>query len=182
MTALIRNAPAWVAAGLAALSVGLAARPLPARLAGDSGLPPPPAPAEAPPPAEVSLEPILAWSPFGRAIPAGTAGETGLGLTLHGVVIATGAEASSAIVSGPGAPARPYAVGQEVAADATLAEVHADHVVLTVADRRESLSFPEDRDPNQDAATGTDSGVAALQALVTAPQDSAEDDAPAAGK
>ena len=100
-----RNGLIWVTAGLAALSVGLAARTLPARFAGESGLPPPPAASEAPAPAEVSLEPILAWSPFGRpARPAGPAAESGLGLTLHGVVIASGAEASSAIVSGPESP------------------------------------------------------------------------------
>ena len=178
-----RNGLVWVAAGLAALSVGLAARTLPARFAGESGLPPPPAAAEAPALAEVSLEPILAWSPFGRpARPAGPAGESGLGLTLHGVVIASGAEASSAIVSGPGEPARAYAVGQEIAADATLAEVHGDHVVLIVAGRRETLSFPENRGEADPAAGQTDSGVAALRALATGEGDAAGDDAPVEGR
>ena len=49
-----------------------------------------------------------------------------------GVVIADAPEASSAIVSGPSEPARAYAVGQEIAHGATLAEVHGDQVVLEV--------------------------------------------------
>jgi len=169
MIAVPRNALVWAAAGLAALSVGLAARTLPARFAGESGLPPPPATSEAPAPVEVSLEPILAWSPFGRPRrPAGPAGETGLGLILHGVVIAADATASGAIVSGPALPARAYTVGQEIAPDATLAEVHGDHVVLMVAGRRETLSFPEDRRAaDQPAADQVDSGVAALRTLAT---------------
>ena len=182
-----RNGLIWVTAGLAALSVGLAARTLPARLAGESGLPPPPAASEAPALAEVSLEPILAWSPFGRpARPAGPAGESGSGLTLHGVVIARGAEASNAIVSGPGEPARAYAVGQEIAADATLAEVHRDHVVLIVAGQRETLSFPESRGEPDPASGQTDSGAAALRALTTgdgdATGDAAGEDAPVEGR
>ena len=177
-----RNGPVWMTAGLAALSVGLAARTLPARFAGESGVPPPAA-SEAPALAEVSLEPILAWSPFGRpARPAGPAGESGLGLTLHGVVIASGAEASSAIVSGPGEPARAYAVGQEIAQDATLAEVHGDHVVLIVAGRREALSFPENRGEADPAAGQTDSGVAALRAITTGEGEAAGDDAPVEGR
>jgi hypothetical protein len=179
MRAVPRNALVWVAAGLAALSVGLAARTLPARLAGDSGLPPPAA-TEAPSVAEVSLEPILTWSPFGQpARPAGSAGEAGLGLTLHGVVLASDAEASSAIVSVPGEPARAYTVGQAIAQDAILAEVHGDHVMLTVAGRREVLSFPEDRAEPDPAAGQTGSGVAALRAQTTGGGDEAEDDAAA---
>ena len=110
----------WLAAALAAVSVGLAAAPLPGRFAGDSGLPPPePVRREDAAEARVSLDAILALSPFGRiaqpAEPAPEAQETELGLTLHGVVIATRPEASSAIVSGPSEPARSYTVGQAVA-------------------------------------------------------------------
>ena len=57
--------------------------------------------------------PSAAWSAGRRR--AGRQ-ETSLGLTLHGVVIATPPEASSAIVSSESGPARSYAVGQEIAA------------------------------------------------------------------
>ena len=83
------------------------------------------------------------------------------------MVIAKGGEASGAILSGAGEPARAYAVGQEIAGDATLAEVHGDHVVLIVAGRRETLAFPETRGAADPAAGQTDSGVAALRALTT---------------
>ena len=91
----------WLAAGLVAVSVGLAAGPLPWRFAGESGLPTP-SPA-APPsgrPAAVSLAPIIALSPFGRLAEAPVPEpqveqETALGLVLLGVVIATDPKAST---------------------------------------------------------------------------------------
>jgi general secretion pathway protein C len=161
--ALSRGSLVWLAAALAAVSIGLAALPLPGRFAGDSGLPAPPLPAPGSQPAEVSVDSILAWSPFGRAArpTEGPAGEAALGLTLHGVVLATGREPSSAILSSGAAPARAYLVGQEVMADATLAEVHGDHVVLIVDGRPLNLAFPEER-----SEPAGDSGVDALQALI----------------
>lgn len=156
----------WLTAALAAVSVGLAAGPLAWRFAGESGLPPPPAAGpEAPRAAAASIDPILALSPFGRlarAAPAAPVEETDLGLTLNGVVIGGAGGASRAIVTGPEGPAASYAVGQEVAPGAILAEVRADQVVLLVDGARETLSFPERRD-----ASG--GGVAALRALVGAP-------------
>lgn len=160
----------WVGAALAAVSVGLAAGPLPWRLAGESGLPrPAAAPDEPTAAAPVSLDAVLALAPFGRVAapeaPAAPAQETALGLTLHGVVIAGAAGGSSAIVSGPSGPARSYMEGQAITDAATLTGVARDHVVLDVGGRREILSFPETR------AAGTrrsgDAGANALRALVT---------------
>jgi type II secretory pathway component PulC len=98
-----------------------------------------------------------------------------LPLTLIGVVIAAEAEASGAIVSGPGQPTRANVVGQAVAPKPTLVEDHGDHVVLIVAGRRETLSFR--RAADQPAAEQTDRGVDALRTLVTVGADTAEDDA-----
>ena len=158
----------WLAIGVAAVSVGLAAGPLPWRFAGESGLPPAtsaPTPGRAPD--AVSIEPILALSPFGRIVGpdpvAGPAEETALGLTLHGVVIASDPSASTAIVSTESAPARAYVVGDTVAGSAALDQVFADHVVLRVDGRRETLSFPERQGSGMSAS---DAGVAALRALV----------------
>jgi hypothetical protein len=164
MIALSSRSLVWITAGLAAVSIAIAAAPLPRRFAGESGLPPPPV-TSVPPPADAvaSVDPILAWSPFGHmAQPADVtpAGETSLGLTLHGVVIAEVPERSAAIVSPPSGPSEAYAVGQEVASGTTLVEIHGDRVVLLVDGRRETLGFPE-------ARREIDRGVSALQALVT---------------
>jgi general secretion pathway protein C len=185
MTALSRGALVWAAAGLALLSIALAARPLPGRFAGDSGLPAPgPAPAGDTAEAEVSVEAILAFAPFGehaRPVDEAPAEETALGLTLLGVVVATRPEGSGAIVAGGPGPVRTYAVGQEVAPGATLAEVHGDHVVLVVGDRRETLSFPERRDAAPVPAAPQESGVDALRALVTGSGDEPADAGQEAG-
>lgn len=166
----------WGAMALAAISIGLQAGPLPWRFMGQSGLPaPPPVAAAAPADGAVSIEPILALAPFGRlpppAEPAALVAETALGLTLHGVVIATDPTRSFAIVSSEEDPARSYLVGEVIADKATLAEVNGDHVVLEVGGRRETLSFPETR--NAGAPGGVDRGAAALRALVTGNDSSA---------
>ena len=168
----------WSSAALAVVSVGLAAAPLPGRFAGDSGLPrPEPVAREDAAEAGASLDAILALSPFGRiappAEPEPEARRTDLGLTLHGVVIATRPEASSAIVSGASEPARSYAVGQSVADGATLVEVERDHVVLDVAGRRETLSFPEARGAGPDGDDAESSDDAELEDDVE-PEDEVE--------
>lgn len=160
----------WIATALAAISIGLHAGPLPWRFAGDSGLPAPAIVAATADEGDpVSIEPILALAPFGRLAPAPApetpVEETALGLTLHGVVIATDAARSSAIISSGEVPARSYQVGEVVAEAATLIEVQGDHVVIEVAGRRETLSFPEIRSAT--GRSGGDRGVAALRALVT---------------
>jgi general secretion pathway protein C len=163
MNPLLPRVLVWIAAGLAAASVAVAARPLARHLAGESGLPPPVV-AVAPPPAEAiaSVDAILAWSPFGRmAGPevAPAAGPT-LELTLHGVVIADAPDRSVAILPPPSGLSAVFAVGQEVAPGATLAEVRGDRVVLLVDGAPETLEFPETR-------RDIDPGVAALQAVVS---------------
>ena len=168
----------WLAIGLAAVSVGLAAGPLPWRFAGESGLPaapPPPAPGQTAAP--VSIESILALSPFGRIVrpdaPERPAEETDLGLTLHGVVIASEQASSSAIVSSESQPARAYLVGDTITGSAALEQVFADHVVLRVDGRHETLSFPERLGAGQSAS---DAGVAALRALVQGSDDATRPD------
>ena len=160
----------WAVAAFAAVTVGLHAGPLPWRFAGESGLGAPDPASFARSPEEVaSIEPILALAPFGRITravePDAVAEETALGLVLHGVVIATRPEGSSAIISTPDQPARAYAVGETVTPEASLADVQPDHVVLLVDGRSEILSFPKVRTAG--SATGN-SGAAALRALVTA--------------
>lgn len=177
MMAFPRGSPVWLAAGLAAVSIGLAATPLPRRFAGDSGLPPPPAAtSESPAGTEVPIDPILALAPFGRTVgaDASPSGETPLGLTLHGVVIAGQGQASRAILSGPAGPARAYAVGAEVAPGTILAAAEADRVTLATGDRRETLGFPQRRAAEATAAE-PESGVDALRALVTGSEDEDED-------
>lgn len=159
----------WIAAAFAAVSVGLHAGPLPWRFAGESGL-------DLADPVNfaqsadelASIEPILALAPFGRinrpVEPEAAAEETTLGVVLHGVVIATRQEASSAIISTANQPARAYAVGETVTPEATLVEVQAGHVVLRVGGRSEILSFPAVRTARSGAS---DRGAAALRALVT---------------
>ena len=164
----------WLGAALAAISVGLAAAPLPRRFDGESGLPrPAPVTLEAAAETPASLDSILALRPFGRiarpAEPAPAAQETELGLTLHGVLIAAAPAASRAIVSGPSEPARSYAVGQTIAEAATLVEVGRDRVVLDVGGRRETLSFPKtsgaggassaEADEDEEESTDGDEGV-----------------------
>jgi general secretion pathway protein C len=138
----------WLAAGLAAASVVVAAAPLPRLFAGDSGLPAPrsvPMPGSAAAP--VSIDPILQLSPFGRLLDAvtGTAPpqEAAPGLVLHGVVIALPAENSTAILSGTGKPARVFRIGEEIAPSVTLAKVLGDHVELLVDGAARTLSFPQ---------------------------------------
>lgn len=147
MTPLGARRILWIVAGLAAISVGIAAGPLPWRFLGESGLPPPaPVGAAGGAPPAVSLDPIIALSPFGRpeaeAEPEPEVQETSLGLVLLGVVIATDPADSTAILEGGIGPSRVYAVGDRVADNALLAAVYVDHVVLDVDGHPESLSFP----------------------------------------
>lgn len=179
---MVRPKPAmlvWLAAVGAALSVGAAAIPLPARFARQSGLPL----FEARQPVPVkrtSIEPIFAMAPFGRAVGTGTTSgdvtETTLGLTLYGVVIATQGKASSAIISGGLEPAQIYFVGDVVTDAASLDAVFSDHVVLSIEGRRETLSFPAAHSrrngPDKPLAVGFD--LAAEPAAVAADPDVAE--------
>jgi general secretion pathway protein C len=144
VTPLAARSLIWIAAGLAATSIAIAAAPVARHLAGESGLPAPVVPA-APPAAEAiaSVDAILAWSPFGRMAEPLPVAATSLGLTLHGVVLADMPNRSAAIVSPASGPATVFAVGQEVAPGASLAEVHGDRIVLLIDGAPEILGFPE---------------------------------------
>ena len=147
MTVEIPPAIIWIAAGLCAISVGVAAGPVTWRLSGESGQAI--GSAVAPPPGEAArtdLSPILAYAPFGspaasEAVPQ-VVGETGLGLTLLGVTLSTPANQSRAIIAGgDSGRAESYAVGSDITANASLADVTRTHVVLKVDGRMETLSF-----------------------------------------
>ena len=137
----------WLAAALAAVTVGVAAGPVAWRLAGESGQAV--ASATASPVAKamrLDLAPILAFAPFGSAVavPASpqVVGETDLGLTLLGVTLSRPASKSRAIIDGgDSGRADSYAIGSSITATATLAEVTRTHVTLMVDGQPETLSF-----------------------------------------
>ncbi len=98
----------------------------------------------------VSLNAILSRNLFGDAgaAPAEAdntlpAVETRLPLELLGVFVADHPEESAAIVAQKGRAGILYAVGETLPGNATLAEVHADHIVLRRAGARETLTFPQ---------------------------------------
>lgn len=146
-----------LAASVSAVSLGVAAGPVFWRLSGESvatiGAAEAADALETP---RLDLSPILVFAPFGsptgpEAAPQ-VVGETSLGLTLLGVTIAEPVANSRAIIAGGdgggilgGADgsgrAESYAVGAQITANATLAEVTRDYVVLSVDGRLETLSF-----------------------------------------
>ncbi len=142
----------WAIAAIAAISLGVATAPVAWHVMGEveGGAPAltaqaATAQAVAAPPADVT--PILAFAPFGSAAPPeappapAEVPATQLGLTLLGLTIATPASASRAIIAGGDLPVSSYAVGGAITATVTLAEVHADHVVLMVNGAPEALFF-----------------------------------------
>lgn len=151
----------WTAAGVTAISLGWTAAPVVWRLMGQDGrVVPVAAPSDPTAPAgRTDLGPLLDFAPFGRdSLPAPAepqiGGETSLGLTLLGVTIGDPASASRAIISGGQVPVASYAVGARILADADLAEVNADHVVLRVDGRLETLSFADTATTTARAAGG----------------------------
>jgi general secretion pathway protein C len=69
--------------------------------------------------------------------------QTRLPLELLAVFVADQGDQSAAIISQRGRPGLLYGVGDDLPGNATLVEVHDDHVVLRRAGVRESLRFPE---------------------------------------
>ncbi len=145
MKRVLRQILIWVAVVAFAVSIGYAARDLPRHLSGESGLPPPMVSSDIPASSDYSVDSILSLAPFGRAAeeqaPVVNTGEPSLGLTLRGVVIAAGAP-SKAIIAGSSGAAQTYSAGDEVTPNATLREVHGDHVVLDIEGSEQSLAFP----------------------------------------
>lgn len=150
---------AWIVAAMSSVSIGIAAGPVVWRLSGESGQAI--GAATAAPvtnAARLDLAPILAFAPFGRAVAPQTspqvAGETDLGLTLLGVTLSTPSSKSRAIIAGgDSGRADSYAIGSDITAEASLAEVTRTHVVLSVDGRLETLSFAVSG--TSKAATGT---------------------------
>ena len=143
---LLGRAALWGGAALCAVSLGWTAAPVIWRLKGEGGQIIPAASAAPDEPAtQNDLEPILAFAPFGQdSMPAPepqAAGESSLGLVLLGVTIGNPASASRAIISGGDTPVASYPVGARITANADLAEVNGDHVVLRVNGQPETLSF-----------------------------------------
>lgn len=175
--ALLGRAALWAGAAFCAVSLGWTAAPVIWRLAGESGqIVPAPAAALDQPAAQVDLEPLLAFAPFGQdSLPAAepqSAGETGLGLVLLGVTIGNPSSASRAIISGGSTPVASYPIGARITADADLVEVNADHVVLRVDGQLETLSFakrPQAPQPGAAPATRDPAPVVARPGPETPP-------------
>lgn len=146
----------WCGAALCAVSLGWTAAPVVWRLQGETGqIIPVPSAAPDEPAAQVDLDPILAFAPFGQDdLPAPepqATGETSLGLALLGVTMGNPVSASRAIISGGDTPVASYPIGGRITANADLVEVNGDHVVLRVNGKLETLSFAK---RPQAAATG----------------------------
>lgn len=117
---------------------------------------------------------VLAANPFGSATlpetPAAPVGETSLGYTLLGVMLANPVENSRAIIADASSIANSYAVGAELSTGVSIATIESDHVVLSVNGTLQTLSFPNaipSTLPAVEQSKAT-SGVAALNRLVPA--------------
>jgi general secretion pathway protein C len=141
----------WVVACGAAISLGVTAAPVIWHVLGEveTGVPVRTAPADDAPPPPADVSPILVFAPFGSAVPVAApvvvaeVQQTQLGLTLLGIALATPAAASRAIIAGGDLPVSSYAIGSQITAAVTLAEVYPDHVVLMVNGTPETLFFVE---------------------------------------
>lgn len=98
---------------------------------------------------KVNLNDILEAHLFGKAdagerpLAAAPTSETRLPLVLNGVFVAEIPGDSAAIVAQKGRSGLLYGIGDSLPGNATLDEVHPDHVVLRRAGNRETLTFPE---------------------------------------
>ena len=162
----------FLAAGLVTAGFAVKAAQVTWHLAGQTGgsmnaMPSTPAAPAAD--ARTDVDAIIALEPFGTAsapvADLSPARETSLGLELLGVVAAEEGGRSSAVIRESGGTAETYSIGDEIPGGARLTAVAADHVVLSVAGRRESLSFPDA------LARGTSGssprGVAAMRARLS---------------
>jgi general secretion pathway protein C len=104
------------------------------------------------------LTPIMTLAPFGvAAVNEGPLQTTSANLTLRGVVLASPANQSTALISDAGGAPQTVAIGETLSGGAVLDGVAQDHVILLVAGRREVLSFPDSR---------SDAGVASIRASI----------------
>jgi general secretion pathway protein C len=69
--------------------------------------------------------------------------ETRLRLELHGVIVATDAELSAAVISEPNREGVLYTIGGRLPGNARLVAVNPDHVILARGGVEEKLSFPD---------------------------------------
>ncbi|WP_054006548.1 type II secretion system protein N [Cypionkella psychrotolerans] len=146
MIARIPKLPIWALAAATSISLGASAGPVFWRVSGnDAGVR---TASTQTPSAEVArfdLTPILSFMPFGTSVVQAPvqelSGETSLGLVLLGVTLAQPASGSRAIIAGGTGPARAFYIDEDITPTATLAAIEADHVVLDVGGRLETLSF-----------------------------------------
>jgi general secretion pathway protein C len=115
-----------------------------ARLVWIVAAPPPPIATKIAPPAR-AVDPTIfaAFDAFGSAGASSRVGGAAAveGFRLFGVRQTDGG--GSAIIAGPDGVQKSYAVGESIADGVTLASVAADHVELSRAGARMTLSFPE---------------------------------------
>ena len=166
MSSRIPTLPIWAFAALTALTLGVSAGQVFWRLNGSDTAAALPRAKEreqaegAGRDTRLDLAPILAFAPFGSAVVAQAdlqvGGETSLGFTLLGVTIAIPSAGSRAIIAGGDGPARGYFLGEIISAAASLAAIEADHVVLNVGGRLETLSFAKADGPAAPANAGPD--------------------------
>ena len=170
----------WLVAGLAAISLGIAAGPVVWHMLGqvDGGAATLGAQAAAAPPTvdtPADIAAIIAFAPFGSAAPVVappplTIPATQLGLTLLGLTIATPASASRAIIGGGDKPVASYAVGDAITPAVTLSEVRPDHVILLVGGAPEALFFAN-------ATSGTAQAAILIPIIADGPSDPTNPDA-----
>jgi general secretion pathway protein C len=173
----------WALATLTATSLGLAAGQVVWRFSGDDGgMAPQTSERTAAETPRLDLTPILSFAPFGASsMPPPVqqiGGETTMGLTLLGITTAVPASRSRAIIAGGSGPARAFYVGEDITALASLAEIEADHVVLDVDGRLETLSFVKrSAGPGSAVVPGTGPDLRNLIPSTTAPAGTEDPDA-----
>lgn len=158
--------------GVIVASVGVALAGLTWRLAGFAGSDAPAiVPVASPSAGPVDVAAAVALAPFGRPS-AADAPATALPLELRGIVLASPASASTALIAPAGGRPLPYAVGAAVGG-ATIREIAIDRVVLDVGGRMETLAFPKATvppapPPGATAAAGPSDAPPPMQLLAPA--------------
>lgn len=102
----------------------------------------PPLGGAAAPGADADVARIVTLAPFGGATATGGVAASTLGLVLKGVIMASPASASTALISVGEGPSTIYGVGQTPVGDAVIESIEVDHVILTSGGTRQRLDFP----------------------------------------
>lgn len=170
-----------IALAALAVSLGAVAGPMAWRLTGAAGDITAVQPASLRPSAALAaarpdIAAVLAASPFGAVLPPDApevpTGESDLGFTLLGVMLAMPAENSRAMVADAAGKTQSHGVGADLASGVSVSAINADHIVLSVNGSLQRLSFPNAlpetaAQPVPDTPSD-DAGLAALNRLAPA--------------